>query len=215
MATDARKFISAKPLFATLLALAMLVGVGTFPAQAQFLSAGIKSELANSISQAKSESLKKRLKDIDAHYAKLAYKPVWIEGNKPTRKAEAMVEALNLAYEDGLHPEDYDALALFQKLGTTNATGLADLEIHLTTAAVSYAQHMNAGRLNPASVNKEIVIYPSAISADALLTNLRKTTNLKAYLRLLAPHTQRYERLRQALAIYRRIEANGGFSTVA
>ena len=215
MATDARKFISAKPLFATLLALAMLVGVGTFPAQAQFLSAGIKSELANSISQAKSESLKKRLKDIDAHYAKLAYKPVWIEGNKPTRKAEAMVEALNLAYEDGLHPEDYDALALFQKLGTTNATGLADLEIHLTTAAVSYAQHMNAGRLNPASVNKEIVIYPNAISADALLTNLRKTTNIKAYLRLLAPHTQRYERLRQALAIYRRIEANGGFSTVA
>ncbi len=92
--------------------------------------------------------------------------------------------------------------------------GLADLEVHLTTAAVSYAQHMNAGRVNPSEVKKEIVIYPKAISPDTILDGIRKTQNLKAYLRLLAPHTQRYERLRQALAAYRRIEAAGGFTKV-
>ncbi|MFZ1814979.1 MAG: L,D-transpeptidase family protein [Rhizobiaceae bacterium] len=197
-----------------ILSIVMLL-LAAVPAQAQFLGVGIKAELAKAIAGTKSESLRKRLMSIDEHYAKTAYKPVWIEGNRPTRNAEIMVDALNLSYEDGLHPEDYDAMALFQKLGTTDASGLADLEVHLSTAAVSYAQHMHSGRLDPRAVNREILIYPSAISADTVLSNLRKTRSIKAYVRLLAPHTPRYERLRQALAFYRRIEANGGFSKIA
>ncbi|MEC9342571.1 MAG: L,D-transpeptidase family protein [Pseudomonadota bacterium] len=184
------------------------------PSQAQLLGPAIKAELARSIASAKSESLKKRLQDIDAHYARSLYKPIWINGSKPSSKAEALVDALNLSYEDGLHPEDYDAFDLFAKLGATQAAELADLEVHLTTAAVSYAQHMNSGRLNPREINREIVIYPESISAETILANFRKTRNLKAYLRLLAPHTPRYERLRQTLALFRRIEANGGWSKV-
>ena len=183
-------------------------------ASAQLMGPAIKAELGRAISAAKSESLKKRLKDIDAHYAKSLYSPIWIGGGKPTDKAEQMVDALNLSYEDGLHPADYDSFELFAKLGAKGVNELADLEVHLTTAAVSYSQHMNSGRLNPREVNREIVIYPDAISADTILANIRKTKSLKAYLRLLAPHTARYERLRQTLALFRRIEANGGWSKV-
>lgn len=185
------------------------------PAPAQSLGPAIKAELGQRISAARSEALKKRLDDISGHYAKNIWRPIWIAGGKPTAKAEAMVDALNLSYEDGLHPEDYDSFELFGKLGARDAKGLADLEIHLTTAAVSYAQHMNAGRLNPAKVNRETVIYPDAVSAETILANIRKTRNLKAYLRLLAPHTPRYERLRAALAAYRRIEANGGWTKIS
>jgi len=195
---------------ATILVLAAF----TPPASAQFLGPAIQGELSRTASNAKSEALKQRLKDIAAAYAKTAYSPIWISGGKPTAKAEQMVDALNLAYEDGLHPDDYDAVQLFQKLGATNAAGLADLEVHLTTAAVSYAQHMNSGRLNPRQVNREIVIYPKAIATETILANMRKTQNIKAYVRLIAPRTQRYERLRQALAAYRRIEAVGGFIKV-
>lgn len=197
-----------------LLAAVALIVVWTAPAPAQMLGPAIKSELARAMANARSESLKQRLQDIDAHYARSLYAPIWVQGNRPTAKAEAMVDALNLSYEDGLHPDDYDAFELFSKLGATDTAGLADLEVHLTTATVSYAQHMHGGRLNPREVNREIVIYPKDISADAILANIRKTKNLKAYLRLLAPRTQRYERLRQAIAVFRRIEANGGWSKV-
>jgi len=199
---------------APMLAALVVLLVATLPAQAQLLGPAIKSQLASSIANAKSESLKTRLKAIDAYYAKTLYSPIWIEGGKASAKAEQMVEALNLAYEDGLHPEDYDSFELFAKLGAKDNSGLADLEVHLTTATVSYAQHMNAGRLNPREVNRENVIYPSAVSAETILASIRKTKNLKAYLRLLAPHTARYERLRQAIALFRRIEANGGWTKV-
>ncbi|MCG6857731.1 MAG: L,D-transpeptidase family protein [Salaquimonas sp.] len=185
------------------------------PASAQLMGPAIKAELNRAISEAKSESLKKRLKDIDAYYAKSLYSPIWVTGNRPNAKAEEMVDALNLSYEDGLNPGDYDAFELFAKLGATTTEQLADLEVHLSTAAVSYAQHMNSGRLNPSKVNREIVIYPDKISADTILSNIRKTKTLKAYLRLLAPHTARYERLRQTLALFRRIEANGGWTKVS
>ena len=199
-----------------MLALAMTLSLAAVtPAAAQFMGSAIKADFDKAIAATQSESLKARLKAIEAHYAKNFYKPIWIEGGKPTKKAEEMVDALNLSYEDGLNPADYDAFELFAKLGARNTAGLADLEVHLTTAAVSYAQHMHSGRLDPNEVNKEIVIYPNSISADAILTNIRKTRTLKAYLRLLAPHTPRYERLRRALADYRRIEANGGWTRVA
>ena len=200
------------PILALLAAFA--VALLAMPASAQLLGPAIQAELARAAGNANTASLKQRLQDINAFYAKSLYTPIWITGGKPTAKAEAMVDALNLSYEDGLHPDDYDAVQLFKKLGATDAAGLADLEVHLTTAAVSYAQHMNAGRVNPREVKKEIVIYPKAISPDTILDGIRKTQNLKAYLRLLAPHTQRYERLRQALAAYRRIEAAGGFIKV-
>ena len=183
-------------------------------ARAQSLGPAVKAELDQRIAAAKSEALKKRLGDISADYAKNFWRPIWISGGKPSAKAEAMVDALNLSYEDGLHPEDYDSFELFAKLGARDAKGLAELEVHLTTAAVSYAQHMNSGRLNPRSVNRETVIYPDTVSAASILSNIRKTQNLKAYLRLLAPHTPRYERLRAALAAYRRIEANGGWTKI-
>ena len=174
----------------------------------------IKVELDRRIAEASSESLRQRLGDIDKHYADNAYAPIWAADGRANFKAGQMVEALNLADEDGLHPADYDASELVGKIGATTPEALADLEIHLSTAAVSYAQHMNAGRLNPREVNRELVIYPSAVGSEAILSSLRKTTHVKAYLRLLAPHTSRYERLRRALAAYRRIEANGGWTAV-
>jgi L,D-transpeptidase YcbB len=174
----------------------------------------IQAELVARVEAASSDALKRRLAEIVAHYEANGFEPIWLAEGKPSGKAEELVEILNLSYEDGLHPADYDSFELFAKLGATGETDLADLEIHLSTAAVSYAQHMHSGRLNPSRVNREIVIYPEQIGAEVILENLRKTTSLKTYFRLLAPHTPRYQRLRTALADYRRIEAQGGWTII-
>ena len=178
------------------------------------LSLAIQQELKSRVDAAKSKSLKSRLAAIQEVYSESQYKPIWIKDRKPSEKAKALVEVLNRAHEDGLHPEDYDALALFQKLGAGNDSTLADLEIHLSTTLVSFAQHMNSGRVNPRAVNREIVIYPETISAGKLLRQAGTTKNIKAFLRLLAPHTPRYERLRNALSKYRRIAEQGGWEEI-
>jgi L,D-transpeptidase YcbB len=174
----------------------------------------IQAELVARAAAASSDALEKRLAEIVSYYEASGFEPIWLDGARPSEKAEQMVEILNLSYEDGLHPADYDSFDLFAKLGATGETDLAELEIHLSTAAVSYAQHMHSGRLNPNSVNREIVIYPAQIGAETILGDLRKTTSLQAYFRLLAPHTPRYQRLRTALADYRRIEAQGGWTVI-
>ena len=118
------------------------------------------------------------------------------------------------AADHGLNPQDYEANALFQKLGARGPDTLVDLEVNLSRAVVAYSQHLNAGRLNPTAVNREIVIYPKAVASDAILDKLRNTNSIQIYLRLLAPHTDRYERLRNALHDYKLISAKGGWSVV-
>jgi L,D-transpeptidase YcbB len=174
----------------------------------------IKEVLQVEIAEATSEARKLRLQEIEAHYAANDYTPVWLNGGIPNPKSEQMLDALALAYEDGLDPADYEAMELLEMSGMTDPEDMAHFEVQLSMAAVSFGQHLNAGRVNPRNISRELVIFPKAVAPDAILTNLRKTTQAKVYMRLLAPHTQRYERLRQALAAYRRIEENGGFSTV-
>ena len=175
------------------------------------LNSAIKTELLTVASSAQSRSQKTRLEAIDGEYQKAEYAPIWFDGDQINKKAVAALESLISAKNDGLHIPHYqvDQLLAFQDDGTKEKR--ADFEIAMTRSLIAFGQHMNAGRLNPRKVNREIVIYPKQISADVLISNFRKTTNIKAYLRLLAPLTPRYERLRTALAAYRRIEANGGW----
>lgn len=178
------------------------------------LQLAIRKEITSRSAKASSESLRKRISAIEAFYIENEFAPIWIKDGGPTRSARELVEALNRADEHGLVPGDYDAEELFQKVGVGNETTLADLEVHLSTSVVSFAQHLNAGRLNPREVNRETVIYPDAIAPAQLLSKAAKTGNIKAFLRLLAPHTPRYERLRLAVTSYRRVAENGGWPAI-
>ena len=182
--------------------------------EANPLALAIQDELDVRMEATENKSLRTRLTAIRKFYEENEFAPLWVENSKPSKRARDLVKALNDAKADGLDPQDYDALALFQKLGSGNDSTLADLEIHLSTSLVSFAQHLNAGRVNPNSVNKETVIYPAAISAEKVLNKGGKTKYIKPYLRLLAPHTPRYERLRVALAGYSRIAEKGGWPEI-
>jgi len=199
--------------FAVQMATLLFLAAGILT-QAHAQEIPIKEVLQVEIAEATSEARKLRLQEIEAHYAANEYTPVWLTAGIPNPKSEQMLDALALAYEDGLDPADYAAMDLLELSGMTDPEDMAHFEVELSMAAVSFGQHLNAGRVNPRNISRELVIFPMAVAPDAILTNLRKTTQAKVYMRLLAPHTQRYERLRQALAAYRRIEENGGFSTV-
>ncbi len=180
------------------------------------VSAGeVKSAIADDLREPRSAASQTRLEAVSSYYAKTGYAPIWIAGDKPSQKAVTAVEALVNAREHGLDPADYEAEALFQKVNTHSGQDLADLEVHLTRSMVAYAQHLNAGRVNPRQVSRETIVYPEALNVEAILSAIRKTGNIQVYLRLLAPHTPRYERLRLALADYKRIAADGGWPAVS
>lgn len=174
----------------------------------------IQTELAARINETKSRAHKARLEAIDAYYAENDYAAVWLENGIPSDKARTVVDALRRASEHGLNPLDYGAEALFQKSRVVVPETLGSFEVHLSTAFVNYAQDLNAGRLDPKSVTRENVIYPDAISEAKILSQGKKTRFITAYLRLLAPHTPRYERLKAALGNYRKMAAAGGWEAI-
>ena len=178
------------------------------------LSQQIKAALSDGLMAVKGKANAERFEGIAAHYKTNNFKPIWLVDDLPTQKARDAVGILMKAAEHGLNAQDYQAEALFQKLGARGSATLVDLEVHLSRSIVAYAQHLNAGRLDPKAVNREIVVYPKVVASNKILESLRKTKSIQIYLRLLAPHTERYERLRLALSDYKLIAANGGWTSI-
>lgn len=178
------------------------------------LNAAIRQELSATFQKADSRSQNSRIEAIRSHYRDATYQPIWFDANQVSKKAVEALEMLISAHNDGLHSPDYniDGLLAFQDDGSI--ANRAQFEVALTKSLIAYGQHMNSGRLDPRKVNREIVIYPQKMAPGTLLGNLRNTGNIKAFLRLLAPLTPRYERLRSALAAFRRLEANGGWTPI-
>ncbi len=174
----------------------------------------LKAALEASLAAVKGKRATERLKGIGEHYRQHRFEPIWIVDNRPSRKAHQAVEVLRQSHLHGLDPQDYDGEALFQYLGTSNIDTKVDLEVKLTRSVVAYAQHLNAGRLAPQTVNSEIVVFPQAMAAADILEKLRITKTIQLYLRFTAPHTPRYERLRVAIGNYKTIARNGGWTKI-
>lgn len=178
-------------------------------------SVQLKSVLASGLMAVQGSANAERFEGIAAFYNKNEFTPIWIENELPTQKARNVVNILRNAAEHGLNPDDYNSEALFQKLGARNADTLVDLETQLSRSVVAYAQHLNAGRLDPQAVNREIVVFPEVVASGKILEKLSATKHIQAYLRLLAPHTPRYERLRTALGNFKTLAQNGGWTLIA
>jgi len=178
-------------------------------AQERPLNSMIEAVLASATAGSKAPA--ERLKALRSWYTANNHTPVWSKSGEPTAKARALVKVLLTAYEDALEPADYQAKALSLLLNDASLQGLARLEIGLSRALIAYGQHLNAGRVKPTAVNRETVIYPKAVGADAIMFAAVQSHNLPETLRTLAPSTPRYDRMREHLANLREIAANGGW----
>ncbi|MEM9278566.1 MAG: L,D-transpeptidase family protein [Pseudomonadota bacterium] len=179
------------------------------------LQQAIKSELKTQISSTPSKFAKKRIAAISDYYEQNGFSSLWLKDNQVSDRAAAIVRSIERAEEHALYPADYAVTALQQAPDPADTSALAAYEIRLARSLVAFAQHLNAGRVSPKTVTRENVIYPEAIAAEKILQDATSTSNVVAYLRLLAPHTPRYERLRLALASYRSLAQQGGWEQIA
>jgi murein L,D-transpeptidase YcbB/YkuD len=158
-------------------------------------------------------------------YAQRLYHPAWSNDAGPLQDAEALLQVLQDAESEGLSPQDYHLLPIIdtlaavrqaQNMPTSWHTGrLADLDLLLTDAFLTYGAHLLHGRQRLAAVDAGGMAKDEATDLARLLHHALATEQITATLHSLLPPYAEYTRLRQALVQYRRLAAHGGWPTLA
>jgi len=148
---------------------------------------------------------------------------VWIREGIPSEAAGSLINALQHAADDGLDPAVYDERGLAD-LARRTVTLIADtagrfdalarLDVRLTLAWLALAGHRSAGRVPYASLDPDWGRAPSTSARLRELPQVVKDGRVPATLATFDPQDPEYRRLLPALALYRAIDAGGGWPPV-
>lgn len=158
---------------------------------------------------------------IGTFYQRRDYQPAWLnERGRPGPLVESLLRAIDNAVLDGLRPESYHSRELHDLLRSLRIAyaptvrQLADIELLLSDAFLTYAQHLLAGRLDPRQVDNDWILQPRSENLALVLDDALAQRDIEAALaRLLSPHPD-YAKLRAALAEYRQLAGDGGWPMV-
>jgi L,D-transpeptidase YcbB len=140
---------------------------------------------------------KKDRAQIDAFYASRNYAPLWITEGKANAHATAAINYLAHVYLDGLDPADYP-VPNFSALNSP--ADLADADIKLAMAVITYAHHASVGRVHWSRVSPDIEYTAKAPEPDEVLRAVAGSNDLAATLDSYEPHTAGYLALKAKLA---------------
>ncbi|MBN9051175.1 MAG: L,D-transpeptidase family protein [Rhizobiales bacterium] len=145
-------------------------------------------------------------KAIEAAYASQNYAPMWFKDGAPTERAKTVIERLKNAAADGFEVRDYPV----PDLATINsADALANADIQLTNSVVTYARHLESGRIAPTRVTAEADYGSGAAPADPVEILKRISGgNINAALDHYNPQHPGFRALRAKLAEVRAHAAN-------
>jgi murein L,D-transpeptidase YcbB/YkuD len=161
---------------------------------------------------------------LPTFYERRAYVPAWIGDTGLTPSARDLVRAIRGGEAEGLRPEDYHLSRigrLVERLADgaprtagANPRQLADLELLLTDAFLIYGSHLLAGRVNPVTIDSEWRANRREIDMAEVLESAVLQNAIVEALESLRPPQDGYARLKEALKIYRRIAAAGGWAAL-
>jgi L,D-transpeptidase YcbB len=140
---------------------------------------------------------KKDRASIEAFYTSRNFSPLWIADGKPNARAAAAIGYLRHVDADGLDPADYP-LPSFQALGAP--ADLADAEIKLTAAVVTYARHASVGRVHWSRVSADIEYSTPAAEPGDVLAAIAGASDVATPLDSYEPQTAGYRALKAKLA---------------
>jgi murein L,D-transpeptidase YcbB/YkuD len=139
-------------------------------------------------------------------YDRRGWQPLWLETDRPTASARALVRELALAGDRGLDPSDYDAGWLATELvalATRDDSARAVFDLTLSSAATRYALALDRGRIDPKQLHRALTTVRDPFDASGTLTALASTPNPVPLLRALEPPFYHYRRLVSILQTYR------------
>jgi murein L,D-transpeptidase YcbB/YkuD len=140
---------------------------------------------------------KKDRPQIETFYSSRNYAPLWITDGKVNARATAAIAYLRHVDADGLDPADYPT-PKFDALSA--AADLAEAEIKLTAAVVTYARHASVGRVHWSRVSGDIEYTTAAAEPGEVLAALAGASDVLATLDSYEPQTPGYRALKAKLA---------------
>jgi murein L,D-transpeptidase YcbB/YkuD len=139
---------------------------------------------------------KKERAAIEAFYQNRNLAPLWLEKGVENARAGLVVARLKNADADGLDPSEYKTPD-FAGLGPD---ALAEAELKLTRAVLTYARHVQAGRFAYTRVSRNIELPQAAPEPADILSSVADAADAGKALELFSPQHEPYRKLKAALA---------------
>lgn len=134
---------------------------------------------------------------LDTFYLARKYAPVWTDNGAMNERAKAVAAQLRHADADGLDPADYPVPTLEANAGPD---ALADFELKLTDAVVTYARHAAVGSVHWSRVSRDIFYDIPAPEAADVLGKLAAAADARTALDSYNPQHAAYKALKAKLA---------------
>lgn len=151
--------------------------------------------------------------DLPCFYERRGFEPAWSDGAALRTQADGLLAALAAAGDEGLRPEDYREAALRRLAGEARSHpepgALAEMDLLLTDAFLTYASHLRDGKINPQKIYSDCGLKPEEGDLAAVLQTALDAGRVREALTDLAPPQPGYRRLRDALRRYRQVAARG------
>jgi L,D-transpeptidase YcbB len=138
---------------------------------------------------------------IEAYYHSHNYAPIWVSNNAGNDRAKTAIAYLGQADAVGLDPNDYPAPD-FKSATTPDA--LAEAELKLTAAALTFARHAQIGRIHYTRVSPDILYELNAPESADVLAKLGDGSDAGKALDAYNPPQAEFKALRAKLAELRK-----------
>ena len=135
---------------------------------------------------------------LKAFYGARTYEPVWVSPVGLTPAARRIGDWLATAADDGLDPARYP-MARLNRVTTRRAEARAAAELRVALSVIRYADHAQAGTIDPRSVHGLIDLDPSRPDPAAVLADVAAAEDPALALDGYNPPHAGYRNLRRAL----------------
>ncbi len=163
---------------------------------------------------------RKERKAVMEAYSDRKFAPIWLSDGRLNEKAIQVLAQMGTADADGMRAADYlpPTLESFTDTDTDladNPTGLAQLELEITRAAITYALHASRGRVEPRKVSRHNSVRPERVGPAKAVEMLASSDRPDRYLAGLLPDYPEYHALKAALASHRERPDGKTFEPIA
>lgn len=172
---------------------------GAAPSVAESVESQVPARLAE-IVEGQLAGFTRRQADRDAltaFYAARGNAPAFIAGEGLSPLGQAALDTFAAAAAEGLDPADYAVPPL---PAPASAAQLAEAEIRLAAATLTYARHVQSGRFDPKTISRDVDPSPTVPDPAAVLALVTQAPDARAGFAGFAPQYEAYRALKEQLA---------------
>jgi L,D-transpeptidase YcbB len=134
---------------------------------------------------------------VEAFYQKRGLAPLWLDKGVENARSKAVVARLRNADADGLDHTDYKT----PSFAGLSPDALAEAELNLTQTVLTYARHLQAGRMPSHLVREDDIALPQrAPDPTVVLATVAEGNDAGLALDQFSPPYENYQKLKVALA---------------